>query len=758
MKYTCVIFIFITFSLSALAQIDTGEVPYSFTHNTNAEVEQINMQKISWDEIQKIKKRNLQSAKKSLIFAHVFECDIPFFEHATKTVFDNGVKLYQLKIVSEGAFSLNFTLSNFYLPDNVKLFVYSADYKDIKGAFTYQNNKKNNLFAIEPVRGSAAIFECYVPPENKYMPRFKISRIGHDFVDVLKITKGISGVYGESGDCNIDLNCPEGVEWQLEKNSVCKIIVNNQELCSGAFINNTNYDGRPYFLTANHCINTYYKANNTIFYFNYESIACDGPAGTGSNTVSGAELKATNSYVDFSLVEVTTQIPESYGLFLSGWNRKNTPPTASYCIHHPNGDVKKLAIDRNEPETGNYGEGLRPNSHWKVLEWEMGTTEKGSSGAPQFDENHFIIGELTGGEANCSNPVNDYFSKMYHLWDESSETNKQLKYWLDPAKTGAEVLPGFDPNEPQHDIDVQLYSIISPNGDYCNEKTFAPEIVLRNKGRNTLETVNVRYQLDFNEQSAPYEWSGSLLTNISDKIVLPEFEVNSGVHTFKIWIEEPNGTNDSNNKNDTLSIIFSNKQGADVELQLTTDDFGAETTWEISGKSGIISQGGIYESNVQINNSFCLESGCYKFKIFDTNSDGICCKYGKGIFRLINHTDADTLKVGSDFADADSVHFCIANAVVDKDVEKQIKRFKVYPNPGHDIFTVVAIDTSLELTNLVDKQIEVSVLDITGRMIRQYRFINQEMKLNLAALPESLYVIRVFVDNMYFSDKIVIRR
>jgi hypothetical protein len=75
----------------------------------------------------------------------------------------------------------------------------------------------------------------------------------------------------------------------------------------------------------------------------------------------------------------------------------------------------------------------------------LGTTEPGSSGAPLFNEQHRIVGTLTGGRSNCSYPRDDSFTKFGVSWDTYPDSSNQLKYWLDSAQTGQLVLDGYDP-------------------------------------------------------------------------------------------------------------------------------------------------------------------------------------------------------------------------------------------------------------------------------------------------------------------------
>ena len=54
----------------------------------------------------------------------------------------------------------------------------------------------------------------------------------------------------------------------------------------------------------------------------------------GNNQVSGS---------DFTLVELNSNIPNSYNAFYAGWDRSNTAPTNGVSIHHPAGSAKKIS-------------------------------------------------------------------------------------------------------------------------------------------------------------------------------------------------------------------------------------------------------------------------------------------------------------------------------------------------------------------------------------------------------------------------------
>jgi lysyl endopeptidase len=157
---------------------------------------------------------------------------------------------------------------------------------------------------------------------------------------------------------------------------------------------------------------------------------------------------ATTNRLDFTLLELSVMPPASYSPYYIGWDRSGRVPTNTTCIHHPNGDVKKISVDFDSPITASYSDTkytFDVGTHWRIDEWDLGTTEGGSSGSPLFDENHRLIGDLTGGEASCSSSVNDYYAKFSENWDNYSEADEQLKFWLDPLNLGVVTLDGVDP-------------------------------------------------------------------------------------------------------------------------------------------------------------------------------------------------------------------------------------------------------------------------------------------------------------------------
>jgi hypothetical protein len=400
---------------------------------------------------QKYSKQNTDMLK-SFHFAHSFEVSFTP-QNSGKWYATTEVNVWQLRIRSTNAFSLNLIFDQFHLPENARLYLISTKTGEVKGAYTSENNCESHFLAIEPVEGEELTVQYEEPVNVSFPGQLRIAKVAHDFIGIVGSDPRIP--LGLSGACNVNVNCDLVNGTENIRDAVCRIIVDGTDFCSGTLINNTSLDGAPYLLTAFHC----FVANNnktqtalekkaqaSVFLFNFESPYCSSVIGDVSRSLSGSALKASFDSLDFALVRLNTMPPYNYRPYLAGWNRKNVAPTSSISILHPQGDIKKVAIDQNPAVSASYSTSYHPLGFWNIQRWESGTTQSGSSGGPLFDQNRYLIGTLIGGAATCTMPTNDYFEKFALSWDYRKEANKQLKVWLDPLNSNIEKLQGMSLN------------------------------------------------------------------------------------------------------------------------------------------------------------------------------------------------------------------------------------------------------------------------------------------------------------------------
>ena len=381
---------------------------------------------------------------KPLRFAYSFQVSLSL-TNSGKWYNTTEVNVWQLYIRSTGAYSLNIILEQFELPDHARLFLISTKTGEVKGAYTSDNNSDSKILAIEPVEGDELLVQYEEPVLASFQGKFEITKVSHDF---LGITYSDHRPLGVSGGCNVNINCDVANGSENVRDAVCRIIIEGKDICSGTMVNNTALDGIPYVLTANHCISSEKLAQSSIFLFNYEAPFCsifNVPTIDGDvrHSMSGSSLKASLDSLDFALVRLNTLPPYYYRTYLAGWNRINQPPTSSMSIHHPLGDIKKVSIDLDPALSGSFAGSYLTKAFWNIIGWEYGVTESGSSGGGLFDQNKRLVGTLTGGASNCTSRKNDFFEKLALSWDHRNETNKQLKYWLDPLNSNVDKLNGM---------------------------------------------------------------------------------------------------------------------------------------------------------------------------------------------------------------------------------------------------------------------------------------------------------------------------
>jgi hypothetical protein len=205
-------------------------------------------------------------------------------------------------------------------------------------------------------------------------------------------------------------------------------------------VNNTAQDQTPYFMTANHCGINSGTAASLVVYWNYKSPTC-GLHGGGSLSQwqNGSYWRAAYSTSDFTLVELDDDPNPAYNVTFAGWDRTTADPTSAVAIHHPSCDEKSISFENDGCTTTSYLGTSSPGNgtHIRVIDWDLGTTEPGSSGSPLFDPNHHVVGQLHGGYAACGNDLSDWYGKFSVSWTGGGTSSSRLSDWLDPGGAGA---------------------------------------------------------------------------------------------------------------------------------------------------------------------------------------------------------------------------------------------------------------------------------------------------------------------------------
>ncbi len=398
-------------SLSTEDRVAAGELPasrlYSFADPETATT--VRLPPLT----EKFLKQQQSTGKRNLVGV-TRDLPQPIAQRSDTTTFDapEGT-LSIVKIVAEGARQIRVRFTDVNLPKGARLFVYSpTNPAEVYGAFTGRGASDTGDFWTPPVEGDAIIIEYVAPPSasatGERLP-FVINEIGHIFRDARDASSSFGGAksHESAGACNLSI--PE--EWKEASRSVGLIQFVSTDgvyICTGTLLNSRNNDLTPYFLTANHCINTPSEAQSANIRWFYDSP-------TASTLSSyGAALLSTGAATDYTLLMINGTLPP--GLRWAGWTTTNPDISSGVTgIHHPKGSYKRISFGNliNSGCPSNLP-GACENFH--KVRWNSGTTEGGSSGSGIWTgspADPLLVGTLWGGAASCEDlSGTDYYGRF----------------------------------------------------------------------------------------------------------------------------------------------------------------------------------------------------------------------------------------------------------------------------------------------------------------------------------------------------------
>ncbi|MCS7087047.1 MAG: hypothetical protein NZ534_13315, partial [Bacteroidia bacterium] len=149
----------------------------------------------------------------------------------------DGSRVWKALIWSPGAYSLNFVFDVFRLQEGAEMFFYTPDLSFVRGKFDARNVRAHGKLGVAPLPGDRVVVEYRRPPgADEALTPFVLGAVVHGYKDVFfdKTPKD----FNDSGECNVNVNCPQGAQWQTAKKGVAMILLSDgSRLCSGSLIN-----------------------------------------------------------------------------------------------------------------------------------------------------------------------------------------------------------------------------------------------------------------------------------------------------------------------------------------------------------------------------------------------------------------------------------------------------------------------------------------------------------------------------------------
>lgn len=462
---------------------------------------------------------------------------------------------WQLEIHAKDASSIDLGFARLRLPHGAQLRVVDVNTGEVAGPFTDADNPGEGKPFYTPIQKTDRVrLELTLPEDRREYLWLTLDNVHHGYKDLVDAV-------AKSGSCNVDVACPAGDAWRNEIRAVAVVAYDNSadrsgNGCSGTFIRSTGATAGPLFLSANHCS---INAATARVYFNFENSTCRTPGSAASGqdgngplnlSLFGATMLAqANAQIaipiqssDFALLQFNDPLPRNANVYVGGWDRRDVAPTSATDIHHPQGDEKRISHENQPLSISNYLQDapLAGGTHLRVADWDVGTTEPGSSGSGLWNQDHRLVGVLSGGAAACGNDEPDWFGRIAHAWEGLGTPQRRLKDWLDNANTGAQTLDGVNANC-QITVDLQSAAFATPpaagetvrfdvaasggNGNFTYEWFFDDDANAARSGSGTTMSVTYPTRGAYQVRVRVSDNSGSCIGSDSAAVDVRGFEL-----------------------------------------------------------------------------------------------------------------------------------------------------------------------------------------------------------------------------------------
>lgn len=214
-------------------------------------------------------------------------------------------------------------------------------------------------------------------------------------------------------------------------------------------------------------------------------------------------------------------------------------------------------------------------------------------------------------------------------------------------------------------------------GAFCGDTDLNPSIRLQNLGTEALTAASVEFVVD-GTSTQTMDWTGDLATYELATVEFDNIVVSEDTEvTFNIL--SVNGGDDTFTDANTFGATATRALAADqntLAMQVVTDQYSAETYWEIVNDAGTVLYSGgnigIFANPAFVapgtydqfsTNDFDVvlpADGCYYLRVVDFAGDGMCCAFGDGGITITNGDV--TLAAVAEFDNEIIVPFEIAGA------------------------------------------------------------------------------------------------
>jgi hypothetical protein len=281
-----------------------------------------------------------------------------------------------------------------------------------------------------------------------------------------------------------------------------------------------------------------------------------------------------------------------------------------------------------------------------------------------------------------------------------------------------------------HNDDAAAEMIIAPTDSHLqsryNPSAFSPIVVIKNIGKNSLKTVEIKYGFE-GQNELSQTWNGNLGFLQKDTVVLEKIpdwnKIENSSAKFYFELVNPNGTADPTPQNNTFAetctkpIIFTQNK---LYFAFKTNKKPKQTSWKLTDARGEILYS-IDADTLKASKTYSadmnLANGTYCLSLYDSNGDGLgwwANNDGNGSAKLQYFDETGKLKTlynfNVDFGNF--VNFWFAVNEYSRPLSQNAKKGEVpiFPNPASE-------EIFLDLTNIDGQNLSVLITDLAGNVM-----------------------------------------
>jgi len=285
----------------------------------------------------------------------------------------------------------------------------------------------------------------------------------------------------------------------------------------------------------------------------------------------------------------------------------------------------------------------------------------------------------------------------------------------------------------------------------CENTEVEPTITLTNFGSEDITSASIDWNLDGGSNTT-INFNGTLVINESETFTIGPITLPDGVHEINASLINVNGSTDENTNNDNASSsIIVSYNTSQVHLELLTDGWAEETTWEFRSSDGtVLYSFGPYQETTDDSTTFnysfdVADNECYYFEIFDSFGDGICCGNGGIGYYSLTTDDNTVIASGGEFEFNDLTDIAIDDNLGLNDILAQ--NIVMYPNPTSNLLNIKLMDGNGDFGY--------SIVNILGQVVKIGTLNNGINTVSLGTLNTGLYFVKVTDGTKSTTSKLI---